>query len=83
MATTICPVCSAPTPKDASACPKCGKAIQSGSREVLPIKRVGGKLQAVGVVILATGAIATAIGGWWGPALLFPGIVVLFLGKIW
>ena len=48
-----------------------------------PIRRAGGKLQAVGVVVLAGGAIATVMGGWWGPALLFPGAVIFILGKFW
>ena len=48
-----------------------------------PIRRPGGKLQAVGAVILAAGVIATLVGGWWGPALLFPGVVILFLGRLW
>lgn len=48
-----------------------------------PIRRPGGKLQAVGVLVLALGIIATVIGGWWGPALLFPGVVILALGRLW
>ena len=48
---------------------------------VAPIRRTGGKLQAVGVVVLAGGVVATAIGGWWGPAVLFPGAVIFMLGK--
>lgn len=46
-----------------------------------PIRRTGGKLQAVGVVVLAGGVVATAVGGWWGPAVLFPGAVIFMLGK--
>jgi|CXWL01.1.fsa_nt_gi hypothetical protein len=51
------------------------------NQNVAPIRSTGGKLQAVGVVILAGGVVATVAGGWWGPALLFPGAVIFALGK--
>ncbi len=51
------------------------------NESVAPIKRASGKLQAVGVVVLAGGVVATVVGGWWGPALLFPGAVIFALGK--
>lgn len=53
------------------------------TEETTPIRRISGKLQAVGVIILAGGVIATVVGGWWGPALLFPGVVIFVLGRIW
>jgi hypothetical protein len=45
------------------------------------INTLGGKLQAAGVVALAGGIIATVSGGWWGPALLFPGIILFIIGR--
>ncbi len=51
------------------------------NQNVAPIRRMGGKLQAAGVVILASGVIMALVGGWWGPALLFPGAVIFALGK--
>lgn len=53
------------------------------TEETTPIKHTGGKLQAVGTLLLACGVIATVVGGWWGPALLFPGVVIFFLGRLW
>ena len=51
------------------------------NQNAAPIRRAGGKLQAAGVVVLAGGVVATLAGGWWGPALLFPGAVIFALGK--
>jgi hypothetical protein len=53
------------------------------NQSAAPIHRAGGKLQAVGVVVLAGAVVATAAGGWWGPALLFPGAVIFILGRFW
>lgn len=50
------------------------------SEHSAPIRKIGGKLQAAGVLFLAGGIIATTMGGWWGPALLFPGIILMILG---
>jgi hypothetical protein len=54
---------------------------EESQQKAAPIRTLGGKLQAAGVVILAGGVAATAVGGWWGPALLFPGVVIFVLGK--
>lgn len=53
----------------------------SGAEKTAPIHRISGKFRAVGAVVLAIGLIATLAGAWWGPALLFPGAVILFLGR--
>ena len=56
--------------------------MSAENRSAAPIRTLGGKLQAAGVVILASGVIMALVGGWWGPALLFPGAVVFALGKL-
>lgn len=44
------------------------------------IGQLSGKFQAVGVLFVA-GAIIMSVGGvWWGPALLFPGVLLLIIG---
>ena len=85
MAMTQCPACAAEISDQASRCPACGKALTAAdvAESGPPIRKPGGKLQVVGTVLLATGIISTVLGAWWGPALLFPGVVVLFLGRIW
>lgn len=77
MSATTCPACAAAVSDGSGTCPHCGKPLRPGDA---PIRHAGGKLQAVGTVILAVGVIATVVGGWWGPALLFPGVVLWFLG---
>ena len=47
-----------------------------------PIQTVGGKLQAVGIVVAAGAVVATIGGAWWGPAVLLPGIVLFIMGRI-
>ena len=44
------------------------------------IGQVSGKLQAVGVLFVAAGILASVGGVWWGPGLLFPGILLLIIG---
>jgi hypothetical protein len=84
MASTTCPACAAEISGKVDVCPHCGKPITAAlAPETIPIRKPGGKLQAVGTVLLATGIIATVVGAWWGPALLFPAVVVFFLGRIW
>ena len=84
MARITCPACSADLPDSASTCPKCGKTLQiRDSGKAAPISHLGGKLQVIGTVILAGGIISTVTGGWWGPALLFPGLVLFILGRFW
>jgi uncharacterized paraquat-inducible protein A len=79
MPTVTCPACAAQVSDEAATCPNCGKPLTPPA----PIHRTGGKLQAVGAVILAGAIVATVMGAWWGPALLFPGIVVFILGRFW
>jgi hypothetical protein len=83
MALVTCPECAAHIADQATVCPVCGKAVKSKPAEVAPIHRVDGKLQAIGTVLLASGVIATVAGGWWGPALLFPGMVIFIIGRFW
>lgn len=78
MPLTTCPACAAVISDDSGTCPHCGKPLRARDA---PIRHAGGKLQAVATVLLAVGIIATVTGGWWGPALLFPGVVVFFLGR--
>ena len=49
--------------------------------DTAPIRRMSGKFLVVATVVLAIGIIATVAGAWWGPALLFPGVVLFALGK--
>ncbi len=44
------------------------------------ISEVRGKFQLVGVLFVASGIIASAIGFWWGPAVLLPGVLLLIIG---
>jgi hypothetical protein len=84
MSLTTCPQCAAPIADQATACPKCGAAIETTqSRNQAPIHHMGGKLQAIGIVVLAGAIISTLAGAWWGPALLFPGIVVFVMGRFY
>lgn len=81
MAHFRCPACSADLSDDKpiSACPQCGKPV----RPPAPISHLGGKLQVIGILIIASAIIAILFGGWWAPALLFPGVVLFILGKFW
>ena len=83
MALIACPECAAEISDKAQDCPKCGVAIgaRPGDGRRL-IGGIGGKFQAVGVLLLAGGVIATVLGNWWGPAILLPGIVLLMMGKM-
>jgi len=45
-----------------------------------PISQIGGKLQAAGVLFVATGVIMSVGGVWWGPAVLLPGVLLLIIG---
>lgn len=45
------------------------------------ISQLRGKIQAAGVLFIAAGVIITSQGGiWWGPAFLFPGVLMLIIG---
>jgi hypothetical protein len=77
MPKNACPACAAPVSDLAATCSRCGHPLKPAA----PIRRVGGKLQATAVLLLAGGVVATVFGGWWGPALLFPGVVIFFLGR--
>lgn len=77
MALTKCPDCGAEISDDAGTCPNCG-----GHEITAPIRKLGGKLQAVGTVLLAVGVLAMVAGTWWGPALLFPGAAFFIVGRV-
>lgn len=89
MATISCPACAARIPDQTLTCPNCGKPLPSsgsdsegsGDATRLPIETFGGKLQVIGTVIMAGAVVATFTGAWWGPALLFPGIILFILGR--
>jgi uncharacterized membrane protein YvbJ len=80
-----CPACAKQISNDVTVCPHCGKpvAIPRSLPTEAPIQRTGGKILAVGTVLVASALIATVAGAWWGPALLFPGAAVFILGKFW
>ncbi|BBL70757.1 hypothetical protein [Methylogaea oryzae] len=56
-------------------------AQSSEAVKTLPIRRIDGKFRAAGAVIVALGLVAALAGAWWGPAMLFPGAVILFMGR--
>lgn len=81
MALVTCPACGHEISDQGSACPHCGKPIKPAApARSAAISTMGGKLKAVGTVIVAFGVIATASGLWWGPALLLPGVALFMFG---
>ncbi|MCX7110808.1 MAG: hypothetical protein WCI11_06565 [Candidatus Methylumidiphilus sp.] len=44
------------------------------------ISQISGKFQMVGVLFVAVGVIMSASGVWWGPAMFFPGALLLIIG---
>jgi len=50
------------------------------SEKKTPISQFSGKLQAAGVLFVAAGIIMSVGGVWWGPAMLFPGVLLLIIG---
>ena len=79
MALVTCPACGAQTSDLSSHCPECNQALPSSV--VAPIKKVSGKLTALGVVMIAVAVIGTALGTWGGPAALLPGIAFYMMSK--
>jgi uncharacterized membrane protein YvbJ len=82
-----CPECGSSTPSEEERCHHCGGAIKNScvhspasSQSVQGIKRV---ILIAGTLFVAVGVIGTVLGTWWGPALIFPGVVSFFLGRIW
>lgn len=81
----ICPACTAHVTAETSTCPDCGRILLPHTQyagRVVPIHHLGGKLQAIGTILLAFGLVSSLLGTWWGPALVFPGIVVFALGRL-
>ncbi len=79
MALVTCPSCSAQTSDLASACGHCGQPVRPLGEA--PIKKLSGKLTALGVVIIALAIIGTVFGTWWGPAALLPGVAFYMMAK--
>jgi hypothetical protein len=83
MALGTCANCGAKVSAPASICPSCEKSIELSDYESEPpIRKLGGKFQAIGILALASGIVATLAGAWWGPALAMPGVVLFMLGKM-
>lgn len=81
MPNITCPACAAQVSDQATVCTDCGKPLPSSAAPDAPIHHTGGKVLVIATLFLAGAVIATVMGVWWGPALLFPGIVVFMLGK--
>lgn len=79
MALITCPSCSTLTSDSASTCDHCGKSLRP--RGEAPITKLSGKFTVVGVVIIAIAVIGTALGTWWGPAALLPGVALYMMAK--
>lgn len=79
MASVICPSCSSPNSPDRTVCEQCGARLRE--EPVAPIRKFSGKLSAIGAVILAIALIGTALGAWWGPGTMLPGIAFLMMAK--
>lgn len=61
MASTKCPHCSAEILDQADTCSNCGQPAKT-----TPIHTLSGKLQAIGIVIIAISVVAMTAGTWWG-----------------
>jgi hypothetical protein len=85
MAEMTCPKCAAEIAVPADRCTNCGALLPRNEEEpaVAPIRKLKGKVLVAGTVLLAAGVVATVLGAWWGPALLFPAVVIFFLGRMW
>jgi len=79
MAMVTCPACGAQTSDLSSHCAECNQALPPSV--AAPIKQISGKLTALGVVIIALAVIGTALGAWWGPAALLPGVAFYMMAK--
>ena len=79
MALIACPKCATPVHAQAEACPNCGAPIKF---KLPPIRRLSGKFKAIGAILVAVSIIAMVNGAWWGAALLFPGVVIFFMGRL-
>lgn len=76
MSVTACPKCATQLSQEIDTCPNCGAIVHA------PIRRLSGQLQAVGTILIAASVIAMVLGTWWGAALLFPGVIVFFFGRM-
>jgi hypothetical protein len=76
MAFVKCPNCASEIPDQAAVCPHCGR-----SGKIAPIRSLGGKLQAIGTILIAVSILAMIAGTWWGAALLFPSAALFMIGR--
>ncbi|MGZ8216808.1 hypothetical protein [Methylomagnum sp.] len=81
MTSITCPACAAQVPDPATVCTRCGKPLPSSNTPDAPVRHARGKVLIIATLFLAAAVIATVMGAWWGPALLFPGAVVFMLGQ--
>jgi hypothetical protein len=79
MALDSCPSCNQTTSDSDGVCGNCGYDL--GSTPVAPIKKISGKFALIGVVLIAAGVIGTAIGTWWGPPTILPGLAFYLMAK--
>ena len=78
MVNLICASCRHENPKDSRSCMSCGAALpKSGA----PIRHWSGKFSAIGVVLIALGVIGTALGTWWGPPTILPGVAFYMMSR--
>lgn len=74
----VCFACSHQNPAGVLRCEAC-KERRPGARS--EISRWSGKFTLVGVIVIALGVIGTALGAWWGPPALLPGIAFYLMGR--
>ena len=80
MALMTCPACAAQTSDQASHCHYCNQPLHPSAKA--PIRQLGGKFAAVGVAIMAFAIIGSALGIWWSPVAILPGVVLFVMAKM-
>lgn len=78
MAGPVCPVCSHENLERASRCEACGNFLPGA---LAPIRMWSGKFKVAGVVIMTVGVIGIALGTWWGPSAILPGLAFYMMGR--
>jgi hypothetical protein len=78
MSEWFCFACSHQNPGGVRRCEAC-QVPRPGARS--EISRLSGKFTLVGVIVIALGVIGTALGTWWGPPALLPGIAFYLMGR--
>ena len=79
MALSHCPSCSQSVSGTEDLCSHCGHDLSESS--VAPIKKISGKFALIGVVLITLGVIGTALGTWWGPPTILPGLAFYLMAK--